>query len=651
MKKMVIGIILVAGFFILGLTGCSKPVARSTAYKPPAAAKTEKDSSQATEAVQDELDSALASDKMDLSAAEEDTIQLLLQQARDYYAQGVRFNQEKEWKKAQDCFEKGLGIMSELDLDPEQDEDYAKEFNKLTHEIEEDYKETLESLGELSDESSVSAFVQRFEDLKSIKKENEVETIPEDLLQGEEPSGLESPYEIAIEYNARVMKALNYLQTVGRKPFEKYLKRSGKYMPLMLEIIKSKNLPENLVYLPFIESGFSAKAYSWAHAVGFWQFIASTGRNYGLDRNWWLDERRDFVKSTHAACNYLSFLYDTFKDWNLALAAYNAGEGGIGRAVVRQNKRDFWSLKLKSQTYNYVPLFMASAIIAKNPEKFGFYVTPYAPLVYDEVVIDKCLDLRSIAKVLDIELETLRELNPELLRDITPPNVYNYNLRIPKNSSQVFWSYYNQLPMQKKTYWVTHKVQKGETLSRIAYKYGVSASTLAKNNGLSAKSKLKRGQLLKVPTIVSQKYAASEVISKKNSSPKIASKVKPKAVEQQKLIRYRVKYGDSLFELAQRFNTTASHIRKLNGMDRQAYLIQGRIIKIPLRATLAQNDDNFIDKATHKVLIYIVKSGDTLWGIAQSFGTSLRSLKDWNNLMNPRKLKPGQRLKIYVPSS
>src|SRR3990172_2969627 len=359
MKKILTVSIIIAGFLILGLTGCSKPVVRPTTFKPPATAKTEKDSSKTTEAVQDELDSALVTDKADNSPAEEDTIKLLLQQARDYYTQGVLFNQEKEWKKAQGCFEKGLATLSDLDLDPDGDEDYTKEFNKLTHEIEEDYKETLESLGELSDESSVSAFVQRFEDLKNIKKENGAESIPEDLLKGEKTYGSESAYEIPIEYNARVMKALNYLQTVGRKPFEKYIKRSGKYMDLMREIIKSKNLPENLAYLPFIESGFSAKAYSWAHAVGFWQFIASTGRNYGLDRNWGVDERRDFVKSTHAACNYLAFLYDTFKDWNLALAAYNAGEGGIGRAVVRQNKKDFWGLKLKKQTYNYVPLFMA----------------------------------------------------------------------------------------------------------------------------------------------------------------------------------------------------------------------------------------------------------------------------------------------------
>ncbi|EQB63562.1 MAG: Lytic transglycosylase catalytic [candidate division Zixibacteria bacterium RBG-1] len=648
MKKMIIGSIILAGFFILGLTGCSKPMVRPTTYKPPTTAKTEKDSSKATEAVQDELDSSVVLEKEPPSVLEEDSVWLQLKQAQGYYAQGVICNRNREWKKAQENFEKGLEILSNLDIDPEEDEEYAKEFDRLMDEIEDDYKETLESLGELSDESSISAFVQRFEDLKSYKKENAQEPTPEELLNAEKTSGAESTYEIPIEYNQRVAKAMYYLQTVGRKPFEKYLKRSGKYMDLMREIIKSKNLPENIVYLPFIESGFSAKAYSWAHAVGFWQFIAGTGRNYGLDRNWWMDERRDFVKSTHAACNYLAFLYDTFKDWNLALAAYNAGEGGIGRAVVRQNKKDFWGLKLKKQTYNYVPLFMASVVIAKNPEKYGFYVTPEPPLVYDEVVIDKCLDLKSIAKVLDTDLETLRELNPELLRDITPPHVYNYNLRIPKNSSEVFWSYYNQLPVQKKTYWVTHKVQRGETLSRIAYKYGVSRSTLAKTNNLTTKAKLRRGQPIKIPVVVSQKYAASEVV-KKNSSPKIASTVKPQAMAQQKLIRYRVKSGDSLFELAQRFNTTPSQIRKLNGMDKREYLIQGSIIKMPLKTSLAQNDDNFIDKATHKVLIYIVKSGDTLWEIAQAFKTSLQSIKNWNNLMNPRKLKPGQRLKIYVP--
>ncbi|OGC79892.1 MAG: hypothetical protein A2145_02410 [candidate division Zixibacteria bacterium RBG_16_40_9] len=649
MKQMLLYSIIVVTFFIFGFIGCSKPVVRPTTYRPPTSAKTDKNETAAKETKPNQADTSLALDRETTSPSEEDSIWQQLKQAQEYYARAVNCNQYGEWKKAQENFEKGLEILSNLDLDPEEDAEYAREFDKLMHEIEHDYKKTLESLGELSDESSVSAFVQRFEDLKNLKKENGNEEIPEDLLKTEKPSS-GSTYEIPIEANYRVAKALQYLQTVGRKPFEKYLRRSGKYMEIMREIIKSKNLPENLVYLPFIESGFSAKAYSWAHAVGFWQFIASTGRNYGLNRNWWMDERRDFIKSTHAACDYLAFLYGTFKDWNLALAAYNAGEGGIGRAVVRQNKKDFWDLKLKRQTYNYVPLFMASAIIAKNPEKYGFFVEPDPLLQYEEVIIDKCLDLKSTAKVLNTSLETLRELNPELLRDITPPNVYNYNLRIPKNSSEIFWSYYNQLPTQKKTYWVMHKVKRGETLSRIASKYGVSTSSLAKGNNLSPKSKLRRGQSLKVPMIVTQKYATNEVL-KNNASPKVISTVRPVEVSKQKLIRYRVKTGDTLFELAQRFNTTPNEIKKLNRMNRQDYLIQGNIIKLPLKTALEQHKENFVDKATHKVLIYIVKSGDTLWEIAQTFKTSLQSLKSWNNLINPRKLRAGQRLKIYVPAS
>ncbi len=643
--------IILITFFIFGIVGCSKPVVRPTSYRPPTTPTTEKKEKETTEVQQPEADTSLVQDKDTPSGSEEDTIWQQLKLAQDYYAKAVNCNQYGEWKKAQDNFEKALEVMSNLDIDPVDDEEHAKEFDKLMHEIEHDYKKTLESLGELSDESSVSAFVQRFEDLKGQKKENGKEEIPEEILQPEKPSS-ESTYEILIESNPRVTKALQYLQTVGRKPFEKYLKRSGKYMGIMREIIKSKNLPENLVYLPFIESGFSPKAYSWAHAVGFWQFIAGTGRKYGLNRNWWMDERRDFVKSTHSACDYLAFLYDTFNDWNLALAAYNAGEGGIGRAVVRQNKKDFWDLKLKRQTYNYVPLFMASAIIAKNPEKYGFYVEPEPPLEYDEVIIDKCLDLRSMAKVLNTNLETLRELNPELLRDITPPNVYNYNLRIPKNSSEVFWSYYNQLPVQKKTYWVIHKVKRGENLSRIAYKYGVSTSSLTKVNSLTSKSKLRRGQSLKVPMLVSQKYATPEVINKNNNTPaKVVSSERPQETSQQKLIRYRVKSGDTLFELAQRFDTTPSEIRRLNAMNRREYLIQGNVINLPLKTTLVQNTENFVDKATHKMLIYIVKSGDTLWEIAQAFETSLQSLKSWNNLINPRELRAGQRLKIYVPVS
>ncbi|MBI4691041.1 MAG: lytic transglycosylase domain-containing protein [Nitrospirae bacterium] len=250
-----------------------------------------------------------------------------------------------------------------------------------------------------------------------------------------------------------------------KERFSLWLSRSGKYIELMKEIIKGKNLPENIVFLPLIESGFNPNAYSVARAVGPWQFIASTARRYGLVIDWWRDERKDPVKSTEAASSYLKDLYEMFGSWNLAMAAYNAGEGKILRALNRSKSDDYWSLlgtrHIKRETKEYVPRFIAASTIAINPEEFGFKDIEYhLPLDYDEVTVNKPVDLEVAARCADTTVQVIKELNPELRRWCTPPDMSGYMLRIPAGTKELFLENISGIPDDERftveTYTVYH---------------------------------------------------------------------------------------------------------------------------------------------------------------------------------------------------
>ena len=224
------------------------------------------------------------------------------------------------------------------------------------------------------------------------------------------------PYHIPMILNDSVENHLEYFKTRGRDVFQRWLDRSARYIPMMKEIIREKNLPEDLVYVAMIESGFNPYAVSWAKAVGPWQFMPATGKNYGLKIDWWIDERKDPVKSTHAAAEHFKDLYNLFGSWPLALASYNAGAGKVQRAVLRTRSEDFWDLKasryIRKETKNYIPKYMAATIIAKNPEAYGFTLSTIEPFNYDEVEISGMTDLRLIARCAGCTYEEIKEMNP-----------------------------------------------------------------------------------------------------------------------------------------------------------------------------------------------------------------------------------------------
>jgi membrane-bound lytic murein transglycosylase D len=347
-------------------------------------------------------------------------------------------------------------------------------------------------------------------------------------------------FDIPIVVNSRVEEFILYFQTVIKERFSTWLAQSSKYTPLMRSVLQENGLPEDLVYLSLIESGFNPYAYSRSKAMGLWQFIAPTGKRYGLKVNAWVDERRDPEKSTLAAALYLKDLYDMFECWYLAAAGYNAGERKIARGMKRYRTEDFWELTkhryLKRETKNYVPQMIAAALIGKNPERYGFEDIAYEePLCYDKVKVPEATDLRSIAKACEVSVEELRDLNPELLRVYTPPNVSDYEVKIPCGKKETFFANFETLQQAKDLQFKTHVTRRGETPHSIAKLYRIELTSLLETNCLATPGRLASRTELIVPVPLKQRERPAAPVKKaataKPKHPKPSkSPVPPKKV-------------------------------------------------------------------------------------------------------------------------
>ncbi|MBI5192355.1 MAG: transglycosylase SLT domain-containing protein [Nitrospirae bacterium] len=303
----------------------------------------------------------------------------------------------------------------------------------------------------------------------------------------------------------------------GHSIFQAWLNQAGPYIPFVKDILREEGIPEDLALLPLIESGFNVNARSPKQAAGMWQFMASTGAMYGLKVNKWVDERRDPVKSTRAAARHLKDLYNTFGDWPLALASYNAGSGKVKKAIERTGSADYWEIEdtraLKPETQNYVPKFMAAVILAKNPDDFGFTITDGPAIKYDVIEVPGGIDLNSITKISDADYEELRKLNPELKSQITPSVEIYYTLRVPEGAGPSIVETYNKLPLSKRGVYREYRVRKGDTVSKIAKKYRVDKSTIRNANNLNKKYRIKPGDYIVVPLIPSLRESDMKLIA------------------------------------------------------------------------------------------------------------------------------------------
>lgn len=465
--------------------------------------------------------------------------------------------------------------------------------------------------------------------------------------------------EIPLIMNADVQKEINSFQGLEREHFIAAYQRSGLYKSIIQKELKKAGMPEELFWLPLVESFFKVNAYSSARALGLWQFIPSTGYKFGLNRDEWIDERMDVQKSTKAAIAYLKELHSMFGDWLTALAAYNCGEGKVLRTIARQqiNYLDsFWDLyrQLPNETARYVPRFLATLHIVKDPQKYGFSLDEIEkPVSFETVKVNKMMKLQDIAEKLEISEETLCLLNPELRYKMTPDR--EYDLKIPEDRVEKFNLVVNDIPQSErprvvyaKTDFIRHRVKSGETLSSIARRYHVSSSQIKAYNRLRGK-RLVRGRVIRIPVSKSKYYAQEDNYKQRGEEKKIVS-------------RYRVKRGDTLFSIARRFDVSVEQVKRLNKLKSNSVLT-GQVLRIPSGKSISEIERKQSSEQQAKAKInkqvlsakdldklgtnkYIVVKGDNLYSIARKNDVNVSKLMELNNISLSDTLVPGQILTI-----
>ncbi len=411
------------------------------------------------------------------------------------------------------------------------------------------------------------------------------------------------PYgNVPLVLNRHVERNLNYFQSGIPDRFQGYLDRYEKYKALVERIFVEFGLPPELGHLSLVESGFNPRAYSRARASGPWQFMKATGRMYGLKVNWYVDERRDPVKSTIAAAHHLRDLYDRFGSWPLALGAYNAGGGKVSRAIRRSGSRDFWKIRrtwyIRRETKEYVPRFIAATLIASHPEDYGFSVNPTEAYAYDEVLIHKRVHLKAVAKTTGITFEELRELNPELRRSIVPSVSNGYALKVPSGMGPQVEGQHDLIqpwtqPPPPPTQW--YRVRYGDSLSVVARRHRMTVGKLKRLNNLS-------GNLIRV----------GDRLRVRAGSPPVNLNAH----------WYTVRQGDSLSEIAHKFGTTAQSIRNLNNLSGHLIRAGDKLRVRGKKPSVRTGDTKW----------YRVRRGDSLWSIAKQFSVSVTDLRVLNNL-------------------
>ena len=411
-----------------------------------------------------------------------DPAEALIAQAEKQYAAGQANYQAGHLEAAKANFDQAFNTLLSSNLDIRNSEPLQREFDKVVEAVHELEMTALKQGDGFQEQRSEPAPIDEANDITfpvdpnlRAKAEAEIKTTKSDL---------------PLVMNDQVAMFINYFSSPrGKATLEHAWQRSGRYKAMIEQTLKQEGVPQDLIYLAQAESGFQPLALSRAGARGMWQFMAQSGELYGLQRNWWVDDRQDPMKSTQAAARHLKDLYNQFGDWYLAMAAYNSGAATVQHAVERTGYADFWELYkrgvLPQETRNYVPIIVAVTIIAKNPEQYGLArVTPEAAQQIDQVTIAYPVDLRLVAECVDTSVDYLQELNPSLLR-MTTPKDETFTLNLPAGSKDKYETAIAVIPQDMRTYWRYHRVDYGETLPAIARKYHTTPSSIAEANNLS----------------------------------------------------------------------------------------------------------------------------------------------------------------------
>jgi len=414
--------------------------------------------------------------------------------------------------------------------------------------------------------------------------------------------------------------------------------------------VERRGMPTEIALLPVVESGFRPFAYSHGRAAGLWQFLPATGKHYGLNQDWWYDGRRDVLAATEAALDYLQYLHRRFNnDWLLALAAYNCGEGTVSKAIKRNRRNgkrtDFWSLKLPRETRNYVPRLLGLSLLIDKPADYDIKLPPIPnrPQVY-VVELPGQVDLALVAKLANLDIEDVYRLNPGFNRWATNPDGPHHIL-LPTGHSIRFRARLDALPSDDHMQWAHHTVAAGDSLTRVARKYGTTTAVLRQANNLGS-NRLKRGSKLLVP--IASEHASAYSLSQNNRRSTRANRKRGSRSD------YIVRSGDTLWDISRLHGVSYRRLAAWNSMAPSDPLRPGRTLVIwskgkPGQATgkkATESTDSTAGKQQR--LSYQVKKGDSLWLISRKFKVAIADLKSWNSLSSKRHLRPGQQLTVFV---
>jgi len=549
---------------------------------------------------------SLAPPKSAVEPKPPDPADVLISRVDAIYDEGMKQYHAGNLGQAKQDFDKALSLLLESGMNVQNDSRLNAEFDKL---VENTYglEASASANGDtLSQHDYEPPPIESFAGL----------TFPVDprVRQRAERELVSVRSDLPLVSNDYVAGFLTYFQNRGQGFIEKVLTRAGMYQPMISRVLRKYGLPQDLIYMAAAESGLNPLAVSRAGAAGIWQFMPSRAREYGLKLNQYEDQREDPLKSTDAAAQHLRDLYKEFGDWYLAMAAYDAGPLNVQRAIERTGFANFWKLRelhaLPEETQNYVPIFIATALIGKDPRAYGFDVQPDPPLDPDHVVVTVPTDLRLVAELLDQPVKDLVNLNPSLLTWATPGDQSQYVLNLPHGTKGLYEKRIAEVPPAKRVWWRAVKVQQADTLSALARKYRVTRTALAEANHLDPGDDPEIGAHLILPL-----PPGREALYRRG-----------------RLFRYRIRRGDTLNAIAGRFHVSVSSLRSWNHL-RGSQIVAGRTLQVfGHTAAGSGRSGEYRAALSNGVRVYRIQRGDTLGLIASHFHVSVADLRRWNHL-------------------
>jgi len=565
-----------------------------------------------------------------------DAVAELIAQVEKEYRKGQDEYKAGHLEAAKESFDRAFNLVLGSSLDVRSDERLQQEFDRVL--------DGVNGL-ELQALQQGDGFTEQKSEPAPIDEANEVTYPVDPNVKAKAEAEVKATHsDLPLMMTDPVAGYINYFSTRGRGTLERALARSGRYQAMIQRVLKEEGVPQDLIYLAQAESGFHPLALSHAGARGMWQFMASRAKGYGLERDWWMDERQDPEKSTRAAAQHLKDLYNEFGDWYLAMAAYNSGPGTVQNAVKRTGYADYWQLYkrnvLPKETRNYVPIILAVTIMAKNPEQYGLdKVVTDKPVPYDSVKIDYPVDLRLVAECVDASESTLQDLNPSLLR-LTTPKDREFELHLPAGTKDRYLSAIAAIPPDMRVWWRYHKVAPGDTLASVARAFHTSPRAIVQANNLDGDENLRAESELIIP-VAPGKHPADEIAS-----------------YSRRATTYKVRKGDTVETVADNFGVPPSMVRRWNHLKGDS--VRGRRVLYIHQPVAPGSDESrqvIASKSTSKkklqttatktVVHHKVQRGETLSSIAKSHNTTVDALKENNgNLAN---LRPGMVLVIGTP--